>query len=147
MSLINHHAIRVLNELRAAEMSSLLRHMADTGYFVTMTTADDAESLKRIDTEEREHVQWLEEAIFQLRGGIWPGRVDTRQAGYHYWSLERLMPEIFTSKEHLTNEYASALAAVDDPVAIPVITRIYNRLQAHLETLMKLDQANRTQSS
>lgn len=142
----DQRAIRVLNKLRAAESSSLLGHLADTGYFVTMMTADDAEALKRIEREEREHVQWLEEAIFELRGGLWPGRVDTRQAGYHYWDLAHLMPKIVEEKAKLVDEYAAAAGAVENETASSVIARIYQRQQRHLDTLERLQAGHQTSS-
>ncbi len=129
------HSVRILNELHAAELQSLLARLPDLGVFVPRASMGPAAAVRQLIEDAAEHRAWLIEAIQSCDGAVWPASMDPRTASLHYVSVDALHDRVLAAVEQLRETYRSAASEPLVPEAQRVVSRIADRYAAHAEWL------------
>lgn len=130
----DRRTIEILNDLLAAEYSTLGQHLGECSPFVSMQTAEDQALLQRISAAARAHEQAMAELIFKLRGAPRPPRLPTELGGVHYLTLDYLMPQIIAGLKGLVRKYESA-SGTGHAEADALIARIAAQYRKHVKEL------------
>jgi len=101
-------AIDTLNRLLVAEYGSILPHLRQSDPFVSLSAADEAAVVDGLVRDNDMHEKALVALVLDLRGKPAPVRYDIDTTGYHYLSLEHLIPIIVEDVRGLVAAYSSA---------------------------------------
>ena len=128
-----------LDDLCHAEQRSMLPRLAESTVFVSWASNDEADALREMIQQEREHVAWLVGMIDDLGESPTPCTADPRTTSMHYVELDYLIPGVIQSKENLIRTYEhQAPDLAPDPAAANLLSKIIERHQAHLSKLKAL---------
>lgn len=137
----NRTVIDTLNSLLAAEYSNPLGRLRETGVFVSLGSAADRAAVNRLLSEIDTHEKKLADAILARRGTPVTRRIDISTGGFHYLTIESVMPTIIKSVRTLIGAYESAGATGDAGADSLIGTHLANyqkiaetfeRMHAHL---------------
>ncbi len=125
-----------LDALVHAERRSLLPRLHESTVFVSWASAAEADAVRIMVAEEREHVNWLVDLINELGESPTPCTFDIHSATFHYMGLSYVLPMVLSNKKQLLQTYEHrAAGAAADARAAALVSRIQARHQAHLRTL------------
>lgn len=137
----DQHAVELLNELFALEQRSLVARLPELHNFVSWLSADQLELVRSMTAEEHEHHSWLLDAIEMCGGGgPQPVSPDASLTSLHYVELHAVMPRVRQNVEQLVQAYERAASDPSlPPEIVPVINRIRQRHEQHLQQLRNLE--------
>ena len=129
----------VLNELLAAEQSSLLPRLVECSAFVPTTEAIDAQHVEQMAAAQQACVGRLAETLLDLGGEPRPFTGDIAFARFHYVDLDTLLPHALAGEEALASKYQAALDDLSDcPRAAAMAAEIGTHHRVWAEALRKL---------
>ncbi len=138
----HNETIDILNELLAAEQTSIVERLLASTVFVSWASADEYPLVQRMTREVGEHCEWLGQLILDLRGGLHPRANDPASADLHYQELGSLLPRVIEDEKAIVAKYETAhprLAA--EPRAAEVVWSILARHREHIDQLTRFHRA------
>ena len=130
---------KTLDDLCHAEHRSLSPRLCESTVFVSWASAEEADAVREIVAEEREHLGWLVEMISDLGESPTPCTADVNTANIHYLELDAMTKRLIQSKKNLVTAYEQASAAVSsDSTASELVARIVERHKTHLSRLQQM---------
>lgn len=133
----NQTVIDTLNSLLAVEYINPLGRLRETGVFVSMGSTADRAAVNRLLSEIETHEKRLASAILAQRGTPVPRRIDISTGGFHYLTIESIMPTVIKSVRTLVRAYEHA-GATGDAAADAMIGQHLSNYQAILDTLERM---------
>lgn len=133
----NKTVIDTLNSLLAVEYSNPLGRLRETGVFVSIGSSADRAAVNRLLDEIATHEQKLASVILSHRGTPVQRRIDISTGGFHYLTIESIMPTIIKSVRTLIRAYQHA-GVTSDATADSMIGHHLSNYQATLETLERM---------
>ena len=128
----------VLNELLAAEWTSLLPRLVECSAFVPTTEAIDAQNVEQMASAQQACVGRLAETLLDLGGEPRPFTGDIAFARFHYVDLDTLLPYALAGEEALASKYQAALDELSGcPQAIAMVAEIGTQHRVWAEALRK----------
>ncbi len=130
---------KTLDDLCHAEHRSLSPRLCESTVFVSWASAEEADAVREIVAEEREHLGWLVEMISDLGESPTPCTADLHTANIHYLELDAMTPRLIQNKKDLIKVYEQASVLVSsDSAASELVTRIAERHKIHLAHLEQI---------
>ena len=132
---------RILDELAHAEQRSILPRLQESTVFISWASTDEADAVKKMVAEQREHLAWLIELTNSLGESPTPCALDMGSTNIHYLELNYLMPRVIQDKHNLIQLYERSMPSVAGYAeAEALVARILERHRAQLATLEQLGQ-------
>lgn len=127
---------KTLDDLCHAEHRSLSPRLCESTVFVSWASAEEADAVRDIVTEEQEHLGWLVAMISDLGESPTPCTADLHTANIHYLELNAMTPRLIQNKKNLITTYEQASVLVSsDSAASELVARIAERHKTHLARL------------
>jgi hypothetical protein len=130
-------AVNILNNLLAAEGSSLVSRLRECDAYVAWPSASDRLALDRMIADNTAHQHDLVAMILKLRGYPAPAKFTAMPGGEHYLRLDFLMPHVIASVRSLIRAYESA-GPTGSAEADALVSRILTSHKWHLAELERL---------
>lgn len=128
--------VAILNELLAAEQSSVLARVNESTVFVSRLSAEDSNKVGKMAAAQREHCAWLSESILAQRGTLEPRVHDVTSGDLHFQDLHHVMPRLIADREAIIAKYKLAVDRLSaEPAVVGLISRILARHQDELTSL------------
>jgi hypothetical protein len=127
-------AVKILNDLLAAESSCLISRLRECDAYVAWASANDRLAVDRMIADNAAHQHDLVSMILKLRGYPTPAQFATMPGGEHYLRLDFLMPQVIASVKSLVAQYASA-GPTGNAEADAMVARILTIHKRHLREL------------
>ena len=133
----SERVVDTLNNLLAAEYASILPRLRQSDPFVSLSAAADRTEAQGLMQDNQRHEGELSNLIMDLRGAPVPPAYDIDTTGYHYVTLEYLVPQIIQSVQSLIASYTSA-GSTGHAKADALISRNLDDYQRRLKSLEKM---------
>lgn len=128
--------VAILNELLAAEQSSVLARLNESTVFVSRLSAEASAKVNKMAAAQREHCAWLSESILAQGGSLGPRLQDVSSSDLHFQELHHIMPRVIADREAIIAKYKLAADRFSTESAVDgLISRILARHQDELTSL------------
>lgn len=135
------NGIDVINDLLAAEQSSIAPRLIESTTYVTPRWARADMVVRKMAVACRENCAALTDLVLDLGGAPQPRRYQTQTADIHFLELGSMLPQLCEGQRALVQKYAeNAPLLTNVPHAARLVNQILNRHREHLRYIEEVSE-------
>ncbi|MEE8169244.1 MAG: ferritin-like domain-containing protein [Phycisphaerae bacterium] len=136
----DYEITETLSRLYQAEFRCPTARLDQAMPYIGWRDTVDEFALRDIAGEDREHLAWLTDLLFEFGGAAPPASFAMDSADTHYVRLDTLLPRLIKAEQELIGAYREAAARLSDaPDAARMVARIAERHGRHLARFQELE--------